>query len=102
MVQYPNLWNFDLMWKNYDTVSKAMVLFVHIKYVLHRVCLQNTDLLAVKYLLDSMEPDMVIDTSEGQAHWIENVQRYRPVVEHLLYGDTETTTARTRLVSAIK
>lgn len=56
----------------------------------------------MRYVLELMKPDDVIDTSEGQTHWIADVQRYRPVVEHLIYGDIETTPAREELISDIK
>lgn len=35
--------------------------------------------------MDSMEPnDLCIDKPEGQTQWIQNVQKYRPVVERLI------------------
>lgn len=35
--------------------------------------------------MDSMEPnDLCIDKPEGQTQWIQNVQKYRPIVERLV------------------
>lgn len=35
--------------------------------------------------MDSMEPnDLCIDKPEGQTQWIQNVQKYRPIVERLI------------------
>lgn len=46
---------------------------------------------------------MAIDTAEGQAIWIQNVQRYRPVIERLLHGcDKEQTAHRSRLMAVIR
>lgn len=52
-----------------------------------------------------MEPNELhvsIDTTEGQALWIQNVQTYRPVVERLLYGYHDSTSEQKRLISLIK
>lgn len=43
-----------------------------------------------------------IDTPDGQTQWIENVQRYRPVIERLLHADFDKTSARGRLMIAIR
>lgn len=64
---------------------------------------QELDITAVKYLLESMEPNKTsIDTPEGQTRWIENVQRYRPVIERLLHMDLDKTSSRGRLMIAIR
>ena len=64
---------------------------------------QELDIAAVRYLIGTMEPnELSIDTTEEQALWIQNVQTYRPVVEHLLYGNHDSTFERKRLISIIK
>lgn len=57
----------------------------------------------MKYLLEVMEPNETsIDTPDGQDRWIKNVQRYRPVIERLLHADFDKTSARGRLMLAIR
>lgn len=57
----------------------------------------------MKYLLDDMKPNEdYIDTPDGQTQWIENVQRYRPVIERLLLADSDKTSTRGRLMSLVK
>lgn len=64
---------------------------------------QELDITAVKYLLEVMEPNETsIDTPDGQDRWIKNVQRYRPVIERLLHADFDKTSARGRLMFAIR
>lgn len=64
---------------------------------------QELDITAVKYLLEVMEPNETsIDTPDGQDQWIKNVQRYRPVIERLLHADFDKTSARGRLMLAIR
>lgn len=64
---------------------------------------QELDITAVKYLLEAMEPNKTsIDTPEGQTQWIENVQRYRPVIERLLHMDLDKRSSRGRLMIAIR
>lgn len=64
---------------------------------------QELDIVAVKYLLDDMKPNEdYIDTPDGQTQWIENVQRYRPVIERLLHTDSDKTSTRGRLMSVVK
>lgn len=57
----------------------------------------------MKYLLDDMKPNEdYIDTPDGQTQWIENVQRYRSVIERLLLTDSDKTSTRGRLMSLVK
>ncbi|XP_062570766.1 E3 ubiquitin-protein ligase RNF213-like isoform X2 [Saccostrea cucullata] len=65
---------------------------------------KELDIMAVKYLLDAMEPnEMSIDTQEGQRKWIQNVQRYRPVIEQLLHGSIgDQTTGRGRHIQVLR
>lgn len=64
---------------------------------------QELDITAAKYLLEVMEPNETsIDTPDGQDRWIKNVQRYRPVIERLLHADFDKTSARGRLMLAIR
>lgn len=64
---------------------------------------QELDITAVKYLLEVMEPNETsIDAPDGQDRWIKNVQRYRPVIERLLHADFDKTSARGRLMLAIR
>lgn len=64
---------------------------------------QELDIVAVKYLLDEMKPNEdYIDTPDGQTQWIDNVQRYRPVIECLLHTNSDKTSTRGRLMSVVK
>lgn len=64
---------------------------------------QELDIVAVKYLLDEMKPNEdFIDTPDGQTQWIDNVQRYRPVIERLLHTNSDKTSTRGRLMSVVK
>lgn len=64
---------------------------------------QELDIVAVKYLLDEMKPNEDnIDTPDGQTQWIDNVQRYRPVIERLLHTNSDKTSTRGRLMSVVK
>lgn len=64
---------------------------------------QELDIVAVKYLLDEMKPnEEYIDTPDGQTQWIDNVQRYRPVIERLLHTNSDKTSTRGRLMSVVK
>lgn len=64
---------------------------------------QELDIVAVKYLLDEMKPNEdYIDTPDGQTQWIDNVQRYRPVIERLLHTNSDKTSTRGRLMSVVK
>ena len=65
--------------------------------------LQELDIAAVRYLMDSMEPnELCIDKPEGQTQWIQNVQKYRPIVERLIQEYPDTTSVRQKLISSIK
>lgn len=64
---------------------------------------QELDIVAVKYLLDEMKPNEdYIDTPDGQTQWIDNVQRYRPVIERLLHTNSDKTSTRGRLMFVVK
>lgn len=64
---------------------------------------QELDIVAVKYLLDEMKPNEdYIDTPDGQTQWIDNVQRYRPVIERLLHTNSDKTSTRGRMMSVVK
>lgn len=64
---------------------------------------QELDIAAVQYLMDSMEPnELCIDKSEGQTQWIQNVQRYRPIVERLIQEYPDAASDRHKMITLIK
>lgn len=57
----------------------------------------------MRYILDDMESvEEIIDTLDGQNQWVENVQKYRPVVERLLHMNLEKTSPRAKLIDNVR
>lgn len=64
---------------------------------------QAVDIAAVRYILDDMKSVAeILNTLDGQNQWVENVQKYRPVVERLLHMNLEKTSPRAKLIDNVR